>query len=215
MRTWILGLAIVASGFLFASSAVAQAAAEGALTHALSSGVGTSLGNAMGHATNQMAGRVAQQTSHAVPRQAVTAGAKRAGATSATPVTQTASSATTAAPPNGGSMIVSIQGAARPQAACATVPKPAEAAAPTTSDSSVPASPQASSAVASCTTSADPTTFAHPSEITLPEMKRLRVAALNFVRKFGICNPNSALNSPSSGYHAGSLLRNPARNDSE
>src|SRR5947209_13779040 len=83
MRTWILGLSILTSGLLMASSAAAQAAAEGALTHALSSGVGTSLGNAMGHATNQMAGRVAQQTSHAVPRQAVATGTRRAGGAAA------------------------------------------------------------------------------------------------------------------------------------
>jgi len=171
MRTWILGLAIVASSFLVASSAAAQAAAEGALTHALSSGVGTSLGNAMGRATNQMAGRVAQQTSHAVPKQAVATGTKRAGATLATPAAQTPNAATPAAPTNGGSMIVSIQGAARTQPPCAPVSKPADATPPAKTDSSVPASPQASSPAANRTVSADPTTFAHPSEITLPEMK--------------------------------------------
>jgi hypothetical protein len=171
MRTWILGLAIVASSFLLASSAAAQAAAEGALTHALSSGVGTGLGNAMGRATNQMAGRVAQQTSHAVPRQAVATGTKRAGGTSAIPAAQAPNSATTATPASGGSMIVSIQGAARLQPACATVSKPAEATAPATSESSVPVSSQATPAAANCAASADPTIFAHPSEITLPEMK--------------------------------------------
>jgi hypothetical protein len=174
MRVWIAAAAIACSSCLLTSVAIAQAAAEGALTHALSSGMETSRGSAGGHATNQMAGRVAQQTSHAVPRQAVAAGARRAGATPSTPATQATTSATTAAPPSGGSMIVSIQGAARPQPVCTPASKPAEGTAPAVASSgsaTTPASPQAQVQTANCLTSADPRAFAHPSEITLPEMK--------------------------------------------
>jgi hypothetical protein len=171
MRVWIAALAIASLSCSLTSGASAQAAAEGALTHALSSGMGSSLGNAMGRATNQMAGRVGQQTSHAVPKQAVVTGARRAGTTSIATPAQTPKSATTAAPPSGGSMIVSIQGAARPQPACAPIPKTPEATPPATSDSAVLVSPPPSSQMANCTASADPTAFAHPSEITLPEMK--------------------------------------------
>jgi hypothetical protein len=171
MRVWIAALAIASLSCLLTSGASAQAAAEGALTHALSSGMGSSLGNAMGHATNRMAGRVAQQTSHAVPRQAVVTGGHRAGTTSTATPAQTPNTATIAASPSGGSMIISIQGAARPQPACASVSKPAEATPPATGDSSAPTPPPASSQMANCTASADPTAFAHPSEITLPEMK--------------------------------------------
>jgi hypothetical protein len=173
MRVWIAALAIASLSCFLTSAASAQAAAEGALTHALSSGVGTGLGNAMGRATNQMAGRVAQQTSHAVPKQAVaTGGAKRAGATStAISGTQAPNAATTAAPPSGGSMIVSIQGAARTQPACAPVSKPSDATPAAKADDSVPASPKVLPPATNCTVSADPTAIAHPSEITLPEMK--------------------------------------------
>jgi hypothetical protein len=171
MRVWITALAIASLSCSLTSGASAQAAAEGALTHALSSGMGSSLGSAMGRATNQMAGRVAQQTSHAVPRPAVVTGAHRTGITSTAAPAQTPKSATTAAPPSGGSMIISIQGAARPQPTCAPVSKPTEATPPATSDSAVPTSPPASSQMPNCTASADPTAFAHPSEITLPEMK--------------------------------------------
>jgi hypothetical protein len=170
MRVWIAALAIACSSCLLTNVATAQAAAEGALTHALSSGVGTSLGNAMGHATNQMAGRVAQQTSHAVPRQAVAVGARRAGAPSNTNAAAQPNATTTAAPAPGGSMIVSIQGGVRPQPSCAPVAGVNAAASSAEADASIPASPLAPSA-ANCTVSADSTAFAHPSEITLPEMK--------------------------------------------
>jgi hypothetical protein len=171
MRVWIAAVAIACSSCLLTSVATAQAAAEGALTHALSSGMGTSLGNAMGHATNQMAGRVAQQTSHAVPRQAVvTTGAKRAAAPSSA-IAKQPNGATTAAPAPGGSMIVSIQGGVRQQPACEPVASATAAATPVKADNSVPSSPPASPTASNCAVSADPTAFAHPSEITLPEMK--------------------------------------------
>ena len=172
MRVWIAAVAIACSSCLLTSVATAQAAAEGALTHALSSGVGTSLGNAMGHATNQMAGRVAQQSSHAVPRQAVvTTGAKRAGAPSSAIAAAQPSGATTGTAAPGGSMIVSIQGGVRPQPSCAPVASANAGASPAKADAAIPASPTAPSSVANCAVSADPTAFAHPSEITLPEMK--------------------------------------------
>jgi len=170
MRVWIVALAIASLSCLLTNVAAAQAAAEGALTHALSSGVGTSLGNAMGHATNQMAGRVAQQTSHAVPKQAVVpTAAKRAGAPSSAIAATQPNGATTATSAPGGSMIVSIQGGTRPQPACAPVTSANPA--PVKGDGVVPAVPSTSPTTADCAVSADPTTFAHPAEITLPEMK--------------------------------------------
>ena len=83
-------------------------------------------------------------------------------------------SATTVAPPSGGSMIVSIQGAARPQPVCTPASQAQRVSAPAVANSgsaTTPASPQAQVQTANCLTSADPTAFAHPSEITLPEMK--------------------------------------------
>ena len=169
MRIWISALAIAFLCCLLNNGASAQAAAEGALTHALSSGVGTSLGNAMGHATNQMAGRVAQQTSHAAIKPGASSGSRRA----AVPVATTTPTAAAQTPASAnGSMIVSIQGGARQETACATASKPAEVT-PAVANAiagTVPPAPQTQVQPANCV-SADPTAFAHPTEITLPEMK--------------------------------------------
>ena len=168
MRAWITPLALAISICVLSSGAFAQAAVEGALSHALSSGVGTSLGNAMGKATNQMAGRVAQQTSQVAPRQA---GVKHPGSTS-TAVPSTASQSPNGTPvgtAGNGSMIVSIQGGVRQQAACAAPP---QANATTSTSGETPVKPGTVPAqVVDCNKAADPTAFAHPSEITLPAPK--------------------------------------------
>jgi hypothetical protein len=170
MRPCFAILAIAVSMCLLSNGAVAQAAAEGALTHALSSGVGSSLGNAMGKATNQMAGRVAQQTSRATARPAATAVVKHPGSTAVTSAAASSENAVPAArAPNNGSMIVSIQGAVRQQPACAATANADASAAPSgTSANSASAAP---APVADCNKTVDPTTFAHPSEITLPSPK--------------------------------------------
>ena len=166
LRSWISALAIAFSLCLLSSAALAQAATESALTHALSSGVGTSLGNAMGKATNQMAGRVAQQTSRIPAKPAVTNGVRHPGA-AAVPVT--AAQTQTGAPSNG-SMIVSIQGGVRQQPACVASANDATAA---TGSSNAASSSTSTTSVqgGDCNNSADPSSFAHPSEITLPPPK--------------------------------------------
>ena len=167
MRVCVYALVITVIVAMVPSTSGAQAVAEGALTHALSSGMGASLGKTMGRATNQMAGRVAQQTSRSMPHQA--AGAKTGVVSTASSQNAPSVQNASAAAPSG-SMIVSIQGGVRPQSACnePVAGKPAAAAnAASNSDSQA----SAASVQNSCASTGDPALYAHPSEITLPAPK--------------------------------------------
>jgi hypothetical protein len=105
------GVAIVAAFVLISSAAFAQGAAEAALAHSLSTSMGAAVGKAMGNVTNtaagQVSGRVKQQisTSRRAPVPVPV---------TSKPIAQTMAQrdyGTTAEPPNGGSLIQSIEGA--------------------------------------------------------------------------------------------------------
>lgn len=115
-------VAFVGVGLIaLSASAFAQAAAEAVLTHSISTSIGTHVGTALGNATNQLAGRVAQQTSATAPRQVITTvkpGAQgRARIAPATASQQPASN---------GSLIASIQGWEPKASTCTAAPKGAD-----------------------------------------------------------------------------------------
>jgi len=150
MRTFLLAVLVITVGFC--SNAAAQAAAEAVLTHSISTGIGTHVGTALGNATNQLAGRVAQQTSTAVPRQTITT--VKPGARGQSKV----QAASAAVPTTGnGSLIASIQGGEPQASGCAAVAKAADAKAP-----AVDAKQK------NCASSATQASDAHPSVINLP-----------------------------------------------
>jgi hypothetical protein len=124
MRTFLLAVLVATVGF--SANASAQAAAEAVLTHSISTGIGTHVGTALGNATNQLAGRVAQQTSTAVPHQVITTVKPGAHGNSKAPVAST----TPAQPSGNGSLIASIQGGERQATACTPATKAADAKAP-------------------------------------------------------------------------------------
>jgi hypothetical protein len=124
MRTFLL--AVLVATVAFSANALAQAAAEAVLTHSISTSIGTHIGTALGNATNQLAGRVAQQTSTAVPRQVITTVKPGARGHSKVQVASTAP----AQPSGNGSLIASIQGGEPKAAACAATAKSGDAKAP-------------------------------------------------------------------------------------
>jgi len=147
-------MALFAAVLMPSTAAFAQATAEAALTHALSSATGAAVGKTLGAVTNQMATRVSgqlgQQTTAAVPKSKAQPVKSAARNSDSAP-----SYGTTSEPPAGGSLVVSIQGAA-PQPPCDSTPKDSPSKAD--SASKPPACPAAAS-------------DSHPSEITLPAPK--------------------------------------------
>lgn len=148
---WTTACFAVLSGMV-----LAQAIAEGALTHGAAATASAGAGKAMGGIANQLAGKLGQQTSNAI-RPAVTT--VKPGVRGPNRIPQTA---TTSAPPAGGSLIASVQGGEpqAPEAKCAP-------ASETKSSQGTPK--QANCGVKLRPAAEDPA--AHPSEITLPAAK--------------------------------------------
>jgi len=163
MRKAILAiLALICVGS--APSAFSQAAAEAILTHSMSTATETKVGTALGRATNQLAGRIAQQTSNATTRAAI-------HTTKPIPQKQTrAPRSVVATPeqPGSGSLIASIQGAE---------PQPTEVKCAPAATPSEPKNAQANSAAGKSNCSANKTAptvhdeKAYQSVITLPAAK--------------------------------------------
>jgi hypothetical protein len=148
MRTFLLAVLVVTVAF--SVNASAQAAAEAVLTHSISTGIGTHVGTALGNATNQLAGRVAQQTSTAVPHQVITTVKPGVRGQSTLPAASTAPTQ----PSGNGSLIASIQGGERQATGCA----PAK-----TADAKAPAKAVTQTCAAAAQAKDD-----HPSVVNLP-----------------------------------------------
>ncbi|HEV2699614.1 MAG TPA: hypothetical protein VGU90_16600 [Terriglobales bacterium] len=121
MRKLMLVVLAAAGLIAFSANALGQAASEAVLTHSISTSIGTHVGTALGNATNQLAGKLGQQTSTAVPRQVITTvkpGAQ--GKAKLPPAT------TTPQGPSNGSLIASIQGGEPKAATCTPAAKPTD-----------------------------------------------------------------------------------------